>query len=410
MPASSPRSLLPRARWFVAAVAGLLLVHGAGKRAQVPLDAERLLQRGEQQLQTGDAPAALRTFAQVTRFAPGDARGFDGVARALQAGIGFPRREAAAESLLAAQESVLVCAQREHWPLASRATALRNHGFACFRLGEFARALSSLQQLHASGAGSLETDLALAVTARACQLPEDAERLTRMARIRYGDLEPVWKLAMASQLECGPWATAEFVGLRNLKPLRQAGAAADPCSVPLAAEVDLDGGRIAAAEAGWRTMLGGPASTLAHLGLGRAALRRAAPAEALQHFDAALADTSVPRETAHYWRAQALGRLGRFAEARAELQRAAAANPLAARDGVLLGILATTASDTAAAIAAYQRVLDLDRRHPEALYRLGILWLGTSQRDEGRALLQRYLEVQPDGAYASDVRLQLRGG
>ena len=399
-----------RALWTAAGAGGVLLVLAAGYHAAPPLDAERLLQRGEEQLQTGDAPGAWDTFTRVTQRTPDDARGFDGVARALQMQPGFPRSDADAAAWLAAQESVLVRAQRERWPLASRAAVLRNHAFACFRLGQFARALPSLQELHASGGGSLETDLALAVTAQTCGFAAEARQVADAARVRYGDIEPAWKLEVALQSACGPWVMAEWIGLRNLAPLVKVTPAADPCREHLAAEQDLDGGRIDAAEAKWRSLLDGPAGALARLGLGRAALRRGAFAAALQHFDAAAATAAVPRETVHYWRAQVFARSGKYGPARAELQRASAANPLALRDGTLLGFVAAAAGDTAAAVNAYQSVLEVDRRHAEALYRLGSLWWSGPRRAEGRALLERCLEVQPTGARADEVRGLLQDG
>ncbi len=399
----------PRAAWLVLVALGVVALGVAGRRAAVPLDADRLVQRGEAQLQDGEAAAALGTFREVTRIAPADPRGYDGLARALQSQAGFPHSDSEAQAWVAAQESVITRVRHERWSLDGRAVVLRNHGFACFRLGEFARALPSLQELHASGAGSLETELALAVAAQSCGRAEVAQAALRTARARYGNIEPVWKLGLALRSACGPWSAAEMAGLRNLKPLVPVPEPRDPCSVHLAAEDDRAAGRFVEAESKWASLLAGPQASLAELGLGRIALQREAPDVALRHFGAAAADSALPRETACYWRAQALTRQGDFAAARAALQEGLAANPLAERDAALCGFVETAAGDTAAAIATYQRMLDLDRRDPEALYRLGMLWLGTPRREEARALLQKYLDAQPEGAHAGEVRRLLHG-
>jgi len=387
--------------------AAVLLVWVAGYRASRPLDAERLVSRAEEALRARDFERAQASFEHVLRRFPDDARAYDGLARTLQLQPGFPRGAGQAAIYLAAQESVLVRARRERWPLAEHATVLRNHAVACFRLGEYTRAQASLEELQASGGGRLETDLALAVVQQQRGEAAAAALAAQAARRRWGDIEPVWKLELVLRAGCAAPDAAALVGLRNLAAFGPVEPAADACRTCLDAEAEFDLGRFAPAESRWRTLFGGPLAPLAHLGLGRAALRRDAPEEALPHFEAAAAG-GAPQETLHYWRAQTFSRSGDEARAREELARAAGANPLATRDGLLLGFVAAAAGDTAAAEAAYQQVLDLDRQHPEALYRLGVLWISTPRRADGRTLLQRYLEAQPEGPRADEIRRLLR--
>jgi predicted Zn-dependent protease len=95
--------------------------------------------------------------------------------------------------------------------------------------------------------------------------------------------------------------------------------------------------------------------------------------------------------------------------ARATLTEAVTANPLGLRAEASLGVVDAARGDATAAEADFARVLAVDPKHPEALFRLGKLLATGPRRAAGVQLLQRYLAAHPSGRYAAEAR-QLNAG
>lgn len=100
--------------------------------------------------------------------------------------------------------------------------------------------------------------------------------------------------------------------------------------------------------------------------------------------------------TAHHWYASnVLLPLGRFAEAREQIEQAAANDPLAPAIQIMAGLIAWYEGDTARAIREYRRALEMD-----AAFALGHYFLGQALEQAGSILqaidsLERALELSP---------------
>ncbi len=111
-------------------------------------------------------------------------------------------------------------------------------------------------------------------------------------------------------------------------------------------------------------------------------------------------------------------RAGRFALARAQIDRALAVAPSDApahvAEGEILRLEAQRRPADAAALVArargaYERAAALDPALAEPYRQLGVLDYQTSARAEARAAWQRYLELSPDAADAPRIREYLSG-
>lgn len=120
---------------------------------------------------------------------------------------------------------------------------------------------------------------------------------------------------------------------------------------------------------------------------------------------------------AYLWQGNTLLKLRRTADAVASYRKAAAIGPHPAR--ALFNICATlyNTGDTAGAVAACHQDLQVDPGKADAWFILGSLLyagsnLGMSQGKfvisaETRQALQKYLELEPAGAHAADVKAML---
>jgi tetratricopeptide (TPR) repeat protein len=393
------------ALWSTAAV--LLVV--LGWRAQRPLDAALLLQRGEARLAARDAETALRDFQRVASIPSERGTALNGVARALEA-----RGDMA--GALATHESLIAVARAEDWPLDGMATELRNVGLLGYRTDKLDRAAAAFEELHALGGSWLEPDMLRSLTALRRGDATEAGRMQPELRVRYGDIEPLWRLAMATEaIRSGARPTvAALEALTNLRATPSDVAAAqkllgadadrDPIAIAVVGEAALNSNDLQTARTAFDRLVGGPLDALARIGLGRIAMQNGDAEAALGQFDVAAADARVPRELLEYWRGQALQSLGRLDAARTTLAAAVAANPLGLRAEASLGAVDAARGDATAAEADFARVLAVDPKHPETLFRLGKMLAQGPRRAAGLQLLQRYLAAYPSGRYAAEAR------
>jgi len=225
---------------------------------------------------------------------------------------------------------------------------------------------------------------------------------------RYGNIEALWRVSMATDaVAAGARPTVPaleaFTMLRAAPTdvaaaLKLAGPDADrdPIAIAVVGEAGLTNSDMQAARASLDRLVGGPLDGLARIGLGRIALQSGDAAAALSQFDLAASDARVPRELVGFWRGQALQTLGRLDDARATLTAAVAANPLGLRAEASLGVVDAARGDAVAAEADFARVLAVDPKHSEALYRLGKMLATGPRRAAGVQLLQRYLAAYPN--------------
>ena len=115
--------------------------------------------------------------------------------------------------------------------------------------------------------------------------------------------------------------------------------------------------------------------------------------EALAHFDRAIAVNPAAVGARHN-RAQALFSLGRFEEARAELDAVVAARPDLQAAWSLLGSVLAAQGDLKAE-QAYRRALQLRPDHPETHYNLGVFFLDSGRMDEAIACYRKALGLRP---------------
>jgi tetratricopeptide (TPR) repeat protein len=285
------------ALWSAAAVLLLLF----GWRAQRPLDAAELLRRGEARLAAHDAESALHDFQRVASIPSERATALSGVARALEA-----RGDIA--GALEAHQSLLALARTENWPLDAMATELRNLGLISYRTDKLDAAAKAFDELHALGASWLEPDMLRSLTALRRGDVAAARRMQSDLVARYGNIEPLWRLAMATDA-IGSGAHPTVAALEAFTSLRAtpndvaaaqkllgADADRDPIAIALSGEAALNGNDVPAARASFDRLVGGPLDALARIGLGRVAFQSGDAEAALGQFDVAAADARVPRE------------------------------------------------------------------------------------------------------------------
>ncbi len=97
-------------------------------------------------------------------------------------------------------------------------------------------------------------------------------------------------------------------------------------------------------------------------------------------------------------RHDAYRRLGDAGKAEAAGQALAAADPKAAASGVFeRGVALFDSGDTAAAVAEFERVLEIDAGNSRAHYRLGICHISLGDNAKAKAHLQKFIEMAPEG-------------
>ena len=116
-------------------------------------------------------------------------------------------------------------------------------------------------------------------------------------------------------------------------------------------------------------------------------------AEGLQWLDRARAARPTP--AIMHNRAQALFQLGRYADARAELEEALALNANLHPSWNLLGAVRSALGDPAGAEQAYARALELKPDHPETRFNFALLLHGTDRRGEAIEGYRRALALRP---------------
>jgi tetratricopeptide (TPR) repeat protein len=404
---------IPRIAIVIVGIALISLVV-LGYRAGRLLDADTWLRRGEAAMAKRDLATAERAYRHAAQLQPDDSRGEEGVVRVLQS-------RGAMKPALAASESVLVEARREDWPVNALAVQLRNVGLLRYQNGDLVGADSAFAEIRGYGASWLEPDLLLCATRMRRGDVASVRRLLPALRQRYGDLEPFWRVAMATDAVAAgarpsAFALEVFTNLRALPSddasVRAAlGSALESDSVArgVYAEGAFATGDVATARTLWNALCGGPLDGAARIGLGRLALQNDDAKAALASFDLAAADPRAPRELCGFWRGQALQMLGQLDAARAALVPAVTANPLGLRCEALLGVVEAGRGDRAAAEAAYARVLAVEPKHAETLMRYGKLLIENGRRDAGVQLLQRYLAAHPDGRWVQEARILIAG-
>jgi tetratricopeptide (TPR) repeat protein len=131
--------------------------------------------------------------------------------------------------------------------------------------------------------------------------------------------------------------------------------------------------------------------------------RRGRPADALPHLDHALVLQPLLAE-ARAKRADVLVALGRFDEARQELERVVEEEPLhRPRSWFNLGLLRLEAGDARGAVAAFQWAADTDPRNAEPPIQLGTLHLGEGDPVGAEAAFRRAVvaDAEHPGAHGS---------
>lgn len=180
--------------------------------------------------------------------------------------------------------------------------------------------------------------------------------------------------------------------------------------------------------AAWDTTLTACAATLAvapdfvagHLFLGFAHQGKGNAAEAMSSFEDFLAGTDANPEMAAQLGDQiamarrnvAMGRseMGNRAEAIPLLRQVAAADPTDAEAYFRLGFALLQEDDTAGAEEAFAAVIDLNPdipQLPQVLFLAGQLAYNAQEFDTAGERLNKYLEAQPDGEYATEIQWML---
>jgi Tfp pilus assembly protein PilF len=327
----------------------------AGARHARRLDAERWAERGDAAAARGatsEARAAWQRTLDRDAVHPGAS---EGLAR-------LDETAGDSKSALARRTSIATAADDEGWPLSSRAAALRNAGITALRAGQLDAARTAFERQRALGASTLETDLTLAAIELAIGDRAAAARSRDFARNRYGDVEPVFRLELATQAP-----TAKIDDLLVFLRLRRGDETSPtdpeptaPISRAVAAQQATRRGDIAAAYEQWSRLRDGSLAPLAGLEMAKLDLAAARPAAALDALAERVSGTQVPCEARQFYTARALQALGRLSEARAAASRAVECNPLAARSLTLLGTIESASGDAAAAARTQQSVRALE--------------------------------------------------
>lgn len=148
-----------------------------------------------------------------------------------------------------------------------------------------------------------------------------------------------------------------------------------------------------------------PANARAHASLGLALSDRGRPAEAVPHFQRALAldpkSVATEQNLGNAWFA-----LRNFREAADHFRRAIALNPNFASGHNNLGATLLELGDTGGALASYRAALALDPRHAGARQNLGRTLLGLGRLADAIEVYAERLRLEPDSA---DAHYQLGG-
>jgi DNA-binding response OmpR family regulator len=106
-------------------------------------------------------------------------------------------------------------------------------------------------------------------------------------------------------------------------------------------------------------------------------------------------------------RGEALLERGQYREAIAELKRAATEHPKSAAAQLALGNAYLESDQPKNALKPLQQASSLDGNNARAQLLLGTAWQSVGKNGEAVKAYKRYLELEPDGEYAHDVRLIL---
>lgn len=344
-------------------------------------DAPLLVERAEEKLSRNDAPGALADCRHAVRLDPRSPEAANGLARAFEA-LGE------LDSAAAVYEKFVKQMENQPHTLAEQRLELRNLASVCWRLGDHRRAIGPLAVLQREGAGTLRTDMQLAVAYRLDGDLAAARHVRDEMRRRYGRVEALWRLD--ALLETRSTAALERSFVEALTRLRILQTSFEPlraeaestlargCHPDLVhavlGEAALQDAQPDAAVTAFAAIQDESFASLREYGLALAALAREEPAIALTHLDRAAADPSFPRELEQFQRGRALFARGDVEEARRALQEATAANPLSVRANRLLGELERSAGSIEAAASAYERILEIDPADQDAIAQLRVLY------------------------------------
>ena len=151
----------------------------------------------------------------------------------------------------------------------------------------------------------------------------------------------------------------------------------------------------------WALQQGHPAGRH-HNGAGEAYLLLNEPARALPHLQAAAKQQDSQESPGHLYAkmAMAYARLQQHKLAADNARRAAAESPDSAEIQYQMGILLQTAGQVEAAIACYQRAIQLNADDVASRINLGILWGQTGKVHDSIGVLREAVERQPGNAIA----------
>lgn len=144
--------------------------------------------------------------------------------------------------------------------------------------------------------------------------------------------------------------------------------------------------------------------------VGRYYLAMEKPKQALPFFDQAV--SLDPQDSDYwFWKGVTHWALLEFEEERAAYMKTLALEPNHISANLYLGHNYLDDERWAEALERYDRVIELDKYNPEALYNRGLALLELGKDKEGAAALLRFLEYYPDGSLAmrATERLNLQG-
>lgn len=148
-----------------------------------------------------------------------------------------------------------------------------------------------------------------------------------------------------------------------------------------------------------------PGLSEAHNNLGQLLARRGRLAEAIEEFDAALANMYYREPwSARFNKGRVLGQLGRREDALAELRVCLTVNPRYCPCHAEVGRLQLEAGKTQEALGAFQKYSQLCDREPDAFYQLGLAQLRAGSADGAREAFQQCEQLAP----ASDLGTECR--
>jgi len=170
--------------------------------------------------------------------------------------------------------------------------------------------------------------------------------------------------------------------------------------------LDFTPGRQAEAEAAYRRAIElKPSLSEAHNNLGQLLARQGKLEAAVLQFDAAL-ENMYYREpyVARCNKGQALYRLGRKEEGRAELRTCLSTSPRYCAGHRELGRILLEEGRTREALTSLQRYAQACEKEPDAWYQVGLAQLKLGEADGARQAFGRCLELAGDGELAAECR------